>query len=194
MTDSKRGQFILLQLLTIARLPISIAFAVVLLNVDRTTPVVATLFVLLLLGEITDGLDGWVARRLNLVSEWGAMLDPYADSVSRLIIYWALGAAGLGLTIVPLVMAIRDVTTAYCRIVWTRRGGSVSARISGKIKAVVQCVAAFVMLVIPFAWPEYDKLTVLTVSWIVIVTTALSGIDYAAVTIKGLIADRDSQD
>ena len=191
MSDSRRSHFILLQILTVARLPLSVAFAIVLMNFERSTPVVATCFVLLLLGEITDGLDGWVARKFDLVSEWGAMLDPYCDSVSRLIVYWSLGEVGLGLSVVPLVMAVRDVTTAYCRIVWTKRGGSVSARISGKIKAIVQCGAAFVMLVIPHFWPDYTAMIVVGISWVVIITTSLSGIDYAAVTIKRL-ANQDS--
>jgi len=133
---------------------------------------------ILLLGEVTDALDGFLARRYNLQSEWGAMLDPYADSVSRLIIYWALGQAGLALAVVVLVMAVRDVTVAYCRIIWTRQGRSVGAKLSGKAKAVVQFAGAFILLLLPLLVAAETRWPMLAVSWLVIVATAWSGLDY----------------
>jgi CDP-diacylglycerol--glycerol-3-phosphate 3-phosphatidyltransferase len=134
--------------------------------------------VLLAISEVTDALDGFFARRLGVVSETGAMLDPYADSVSRLIVYWSLAGAGSALAFVPLVMAVRDVTVAYARITWVRQGKSVSARLSGKVKAVVQGVAAFALL-----WgPLYVKATgvwiTVALSWLVIAVTVYSAVDY----------------
>jgi CDP-diacylglycerol--glycerol-3-phosphate 3-phosphatidyltransferase len=134
--------------------------------------------IILAISEVTDALDGFLARRLGVVSETGAMLDPYSDSISRLIVYWSLAWAGLALAIVPLVMAVRDVTVAYARITWVRKGKSVSARWSGKVKAVVQGVAAFALL-----WaPVYDDWTgewvSTAVSWLVIAVTVYSAADY----------------
>ena len=69
-------------------------------------------------------------------STWGAALDPYMDSFSRLIVYWTLACAGLVTPLVPLVMALRDVTVAYCRIFLARAGHTVAANWSGKIDSV----------------------------------------------------------
>jgi CDP-diacylglycerol--glycerol-3-phosphate 3-phosphatidyltransferase len=138
----------------------------------------------LLLGEITDFLDGFLARQLGVVSEWGAMLDPYADSVARLVAYWALAQAGQADALTPLVMAVRDVTVAYCRIVLTRSGLSVSARWSGKVKAWVQGVGAFVLLFAPVYPGGWGGWVVPVASWVVIVATAASSLEYVAAAVR----------
>ena len=107
--------------------------------------------ILLLVIEFTDLYDGIIARKFDLVSEAGATLDPYADSVSRLIIYWALAAQGLVLWYVPLIMALRDITVAYSRIVMAQNNRTVSAKKSGKLKATVQAIGAFFALLGPLS-------------------------------------------
>lgn len=125
----------------------SIAFATLVVVTDaRTWPMTLVLLVLLTLIEISDGLDGHLARTWDVRSEWGAMLDPYSDSVSRLIVYFGLGQSGLVHPALVLIMALRDVSVSYCRILLTQSGRSVAAMLSGKIKAVVQAVGAFAAL------------------------------------------------
>ncbi len=172
------SRYLLLQLITVARIPLAIVIVVVLLTLQHTTQVIVTCAVVLAIGELTDFLDGFLARRWKLQSELGAMLDPYADSISRIIIFWGLACVELSLAIVPLVMALRDVTVSYCRIYWAMKGKSVSARWSGKVKAVVQCIAAFALLFLPLYPEAYRGNTLLIFSWTTIVVTAYSGIDY----------------
>jgi CDP-diacylglycerol--glycerol-3-phosphate 3-phosphatidyltransferase len=164
--------------MTLARIPLAVAFSVVVLGSSQPFSVGVLLACSAILGiaEITDFLDGFLARRLGVVSETGAMLDPYSDSVSRLIVYWSLAGAGLALSFVPLVMAVRDVSVAYCRITWVRQGKSVSAKWSGKIKAVVQGVAAFALLWLPRITSGVGVKVI--VSWIVIAVTIYSAVDY----------------
>ena len=172
--------FLAVQALTFVRIPLSVAFAACLLSLGWSSAGVRTLLLLLLIfAEITDWLDGLVARRLGVASEWGAMCDPYADSVSRLIVYWAEAVSGLVIPLVPLVMALRDVSVAYCRIVLSRHGRTVSARLSGKIKAHVQVAGAVSALLGPLYWVRTGKWTVHAISWIVIIVTAASVIQYA---------------
>jgi len=149
------------------------------------------LFCLILLGliELSDLLDGFSARRLGIVSEQGAMLDPYADSVSRLIVFWSMASAQYNAThyiifLVPLVMALRDVTVAYSRIILTKHNRSVAAKRSGKIKAVVQGVGAFFILLGPVYWNFTGSWTTHLFSWIVIIATAASVVEYAASAIS----------
>lgn len=133
--------------LTTSRIPMSIAFAVwVTMGDPLAWPQMLGLLVLLTCIEISDGLDGHLARTWNVRSEWGAMLDPYSDSVSRLIVYFGLGQAALVHPALILVMALRDVSVSYCRILLTKSGRSVAAMLSGKIKAVVQAVGAYAAL------------------------------------------------
>ena len=168
----------LLSLITLARIPLAVAFALLILLADSSVPVVAVGLALLIVAELTDLLDGLLARRWGLTSEWGAMLDPFSDSVSRLLIYYALAGAKMMLPVVPLVMALRDVTVAYCRIVLTKRGKSVSANLSGKIKAIVQCSAAMLAVLGPIHWKYTGQWTVTALSWIVLMVTAASVVQY----------------
>jgi len=93
---SKYTKILLLQVLTLFRIPLAIIFAVSLNNSDQMTPV-RILMCLILIGliELSDLLDGYLARRMGIVTEWGAMLDPYADSISRLIMYWGFANSGM---------------------------------------------------------------------------------------------------
>ena len=167
---------VLIFALTVVRVPLALAAALLLLIGDRT-PVTLWLAVgAILLCDVSDVLDGALARRRGLVSEWGAMLDPLADSVSRLIVYWALAVSGLVLPFVPLVMAVRDIVVAYSRIAITRSGRSVAAKFSGKLKACVQAIGApfavLASLYVAGNWPVH------VVSWVVAGITAASAIQY----------------
>jgi CDP-diacylglycerol--glycerol-3-phosphate 3-phosphatidyltransferase len=170
--------FFLLQLMTLGRIPIAVLFLVVLVYGQETTfTLIINLFLLLII-EFTDLYDGIIARRFQLVSESGATLDPFADSVSRLIVYWALATKGLVIAYVPLVMALRDITVAYSRIVLAQNKRTVSAKKSGKMKASVQAVGAFLALLGPYYWGFIGRWSFYVLSWIIITVTFLSTIEY----------------
>lgn len=191
--STDRASFLLVQAVTLARVPLAILFAVWILLSDRSGVQLFLAGLVLLLGEITDFLDGLLARQLGVVSEWGAMLDPYADSVARLVAYWALAQAALADPLTPLVMAIRDVTVAYCRVVLTRSGLSVSAKWSGKIKAWVQGFGAFVLLFTPLYPEGSGAWVVLIASWVVIVATAASSLEYINAAVRAAARGGDSR-
>lgn len=186
------GSDALILSITLSRIPLAFLFAGLLLTregliagqggwADQTDRwVLIACGVVLGLIEMSDLLDGLLARFLKRASEWGAILDPYADSISRVVVFWALARADLALWVTPLVMALRDITVAYSRIALMRRGGSVSARLSGKAKAVVQGGGGLLLLFGPVVWPHTESWPKAAVSWIVIVVTALSAIEYVA--------------
>ena len=177
-TIKKSHRYILLQSMTLIRIPVAILFLVVLRYGKETTLTLVLNFVLLLIIEFSDLFDGKIARRFELVSESGATLDPFADSVSRLIVYWALGTKGLVILFVPLVMALRDITVAYSRIVLAQNNRTVSAKKSGKLKASVQAVGAFLALLGPYYWEYTGRWVFYALSWIIIALTFLSSIEY----------------
>ena len=170
--------FILIQSVTLARIPLAIVFSIVLHTKEFAVHTLIWSTALLVLIEATDLLDGIFARRHSLVSEYGAMLDPFADSLSRLIIYWSLASQGLVLFLVPLCMALRDITVAYARILLAKKAQSVSARSSGKIKASVQAVGSFLLLFGPVYWNITGDWTINVLSGIIITVTLLSTVEY----------------
>jgi len=149
--------------------------------------------VLVLLGiveELTDLFDGIVARRQGKASELGGILDPLADSLARLAIYFALALAGWITVAVPLVMTARDIIVAYTRIVHARTGGYTSARRAGKIKAVIQGVGIPVLVALVWLGGVWRQDVALWARWavaaIVMGGTAWSAVQYVQGALPGL--------
>lgn len=180
---SKRQQRLVLAL-TLARIPLSIGFAALFtLAADTTVRMIAGLAILLSI-EVSDICDGMLARRWSVVSEWGAMLDPFADSFSRLTVFWGLAVAGIALAPVPLVMALRDVTVAYSRVTLAKHQKTVAAKMSGKIKAVVQGTAGMCLVGGPIYHWLIGSWTQPALSWIVMAVTAWSAVAYVRAAVQ----------
>jgi CDP-diacylglycerol--glycerol-3-phosphate 3-phosphatidyltransferase len=91
--------------------------------------------------EVSDLLDGHFARTLGQESELGKVLDPCADSVSRLTYFICFAGSGImPLWILP-VLVYRDVAVAYIRVLASKGKALMAARLSGKLKAWVYAVA-----------------------------------------------------
>ena len=96
--------------------------------------------------EVTDVLDGWVARSTNTVSELGKILDPLADSLYRLSIFAAFLVNGWISIWLFLPFLFRDIIVSYLRTFAQQRGLTLAARFSGKVKAVAQAVSQWVVV------------------------------------------------
>lgn len=179
--------YIIIQSITLIRIPLSIIFAILFLSSEHTTLTLVLSIVLLILIEVTDAIDGKIARRFDLVSEYGATLDPFSDSITRLIIYWSLASKNFVIFLVPLSMAVRDITVAYSRIILAQKKRSVSARISGKIKAFVQAIGSFLALLGPLYWNHTGPWIIYMLSWIIISVTLLSAVEYVKDAVSALI-------
>lgn len=91
--------------------------------------------------ELSDLLDGFVARRFNQESELGKILDPCADSISRLTYFVALAGTAILPLWVLIVLVYRDVGVAYIRVMLSRDRYLMPARFSGKLKAWIYAIA-----------------------------------------------------
>lgn len=183
-----RKKFLLVMSLTLVRIPLALLFTLLYSLTENTTTRAWIGLLILTCIELSDGLDGYLARRFKVVSEAGAMFDPYTDSLSRLIIYYTYAVNRMTMMSVPMVMAIRDVTVAYCRIILARRQVSVAALKSGKIKAIVQAVAAFVLCLSPYFVQFTSDGLYATVSWIVMIATAASCLEYIRAAYRAVMA------
>jgi CDP-diacylglycerol--glycerol-3-phosphate 3-phosphatidyltransferase len=98
----------------------------------------------------TDGLDGWVARRMGTTRS-GAFLDPLADKALVIGAMWAVVAAD-GFWWVPVALITgREVAISAFRSYWGRRGLAVPASFWAKVKTVVQSVVVGLALFPPLA-------------------------------------------
>jgi CDP-diacylglycerol--glycerol-3-phosphate 3-phosphatidyltransferase len=93
------------------------------------------LWILFFIIELSDLLDGYLARKLNKASELGKVLDPFADSLSRLTYFVTFTAAGIMPFAILLILMYRDLSVSFIRLMMLKQGTTMGARWSGKIKA-----------------------------------------------------------
>jgi len=133
---------------------------------------VATL--LFALAGVTDWLDGWLARKLNQTSAFGAFLDPVADKLmvaAALIVLVDLERAGV---VVSMIIIGREIAISALRE-WMAKAGrasSVAVSFIGKVKTTAQ-MAAIVLLLYHdpvFGWSH----TVLVGTWLLYLAAVLT--------------------
>jgi CDP-diacylglycerol--glycerol-3-phosphate 3-phosphatidyltransferase len=148
------------------------------------TPVVITLimlwgaswftFVFGGLLALSDGIDGWLARKQGTTRS-GAFLDPLADKVVVLGALVALVAKGIVWWLPVAIIAVREVAMSIYRSVVGRHGVSIPARNSAKIKTLLQDLAIGMCLAPPLA----DRTGVLAAAiWVATAMTVFTGAQY----------------
>jgi cardiolipin synthase len=137
--------------------------------------------VLLAAAAVTDGLDGFLARRWNVSTRLGAYLDPIADKALLSGAFLALGIAGalpwwlVGLVFGRDVLILAGSLVAMC---WKRRR-DFPPSVWGKLSTLVQVLTAAVA-VLARAWPEWGLAPAVAIlMWLAAAATLWSGLDYA---------------
>lgn len=174
---------------TILRICISPLFPTIYLGYEWLGIPVASvpylLLALLIVSEFSDIFDGFLARKRNQVTDLGKVLDPMADSITHISLFLAFteGFVQLPLLIV-LVFLYRDFFISTLRTLCALRGVALGARASGKVKAIMQALVAFliVSLMIPtiegyLSLESFQFISLISVS-VAAIYTALSAIDY----------------
>ena len=139
--------------LTFIRIFISPIFLFVFIEHDRmgisSLLLPYVLIILLGISELSDALDGYLARKYNQVTDFGKILDPMADSISRLSIFLTFTLDPIQVPMILIFMFLyRDSVISTLRTICALRGYALAARLSGKIKAVIQATTAFIILLL----------------------------------------------
>ncbi len=103
-------------------------------------------FVLSIIIEMTDFFDGKIARRYKQMSDFGKLMDPFADSISRFTIFLCFLSAGLAPLWMIAIFFYRDVLVAIVRVFSMQQGILVASRKSGKTKAFLQAICILLVL------------------------------------------------
>jgi len=139
----------------------------------------------LVICECSDLFDGFLARRRNQVTELGKILDPVADSMTHISLFltFTQGVVQLPLFVV-FIFLYRELFIGALRTLCALRGVALAARVSGKIKAVLQAaVCCFIIsLMIPYAQGVFSLATFQAISFYLAAAaafyTVISVIDY----------------
>ncbi len=132
--------------------------------------------ILVLLASLTDWLDGYLARRWNVVSSFGKLADPIADKALVLGILAALVWVD-GIPWWPLaILIVREVGVTVGRLA-VAKGVVIPASRGGKIKTVLQ-MTAICMYLVPGMPGWFDAIA----WWVLVaavVVAVITGVDYA---------------
>lgn len=123
--------------------------------------------------SISDFLDGQIARRCNMVTDFGKFVDPIADKMlvtaaMCMFVQWGRMAAWM-----LLVVLAREFAVSALRMIAAERGTVIAAAWSGKVKTASTMVCIILMLLI-VNQPTLD----LVCSWVIALTTLYSGVEY----------------
>jgi CDP-diacylglycerol--glycerol-3-phosphate 3-phosphatidyltransferase len=114
------------------------------MNWTWTVPV---LWILFLVSEFTDLLDGRIARARNEVSDLGKLLDPFADVLVRITYFLCFVLDGILPSPLLLLVLYREFSIQFVRNLILQKGVVQGARMGGKIKAVTYMVAGGIALI-----------------------------------------------
>jgi len=165
--------------ITIARLVLSIV-VFVLIPLGQYW-VAAAIFVV---AAVTDWLDGYIARKYDLVTRLGRILDPFVDKLLICGVFIFLVAdypeSGIAAWMAVVVVG-RELLVTVMRGFLEGEGVDFSAKMAGKLKMVFQCGAVIVsLLVLGFASqpPSWMKWLLAIIVWLAVVLTIYSGAAY----------------
>lgn len=139
-------------------------------------------FILFVFASFSDFLDGYIARKYNLVTNLGKFLDPIADKLlinSLFIILTQIGSIRIPL-VIPVIMIARDTIVDVLRMVAVEQGKVVAANIFGKLKTVLQMVAIIFVLLndFPFSYLNLNFSVSIIMCYLAMVASLVSGIIY----------------
>jgi CDP-diacylglycerol---glycerol-3-phosphate 3-phosphatidyltransferase len=132
--------------LTVSRLFLAPIFFVLYFLPNWTgmnAPVLTWLLLLVyVLIELSDLLDGFIARRYQMVTDLGKVLDPFSDVISRMTYFVCLAFSGIMPLWVFLIILYRELSVTFLRMILMGKGVAMAASIWGKSKAVLYAVSA----------------------------------------------------
>jgi CDP-diacylglycerol--glycerol-3-phosphate 3-phosphatidyltransferase len=178
-----------LSLIRVCLVPIFVATLIFMRNIEIWGFIVPA--VVYVITGLTDMLDGKIARKYNLVTDFGKFIDPLADKFMVLasmitILVWMMLIGNVTLALVfvwvVLVILLRELGVTSLRLVVAGKSGIVvAASMLGKIKTVSQMVGTVIIIIEPMIdvaiCREYHVFSYVAMA-VMAFTTLFSGIDY----------------
>jgi cardiolipin synthase len=146
-----------------------------------------------LIAGLSDGVDGWLARRLNAESRYGAIVDPLSDKALLISAYVAFAIVGLLPWWVAVTIVTRDVLIVCGALAyhWLFGRYDIAPSLWGKISTSVQIIFAL-MLLVHQVYPVFSPLVLQLGLGLVILLALFSGGHYIYIWGGKALAKRNS--
>lgn len=134
--------------------------------------------VLFLIASLTDFIDGHIARKYNLVTDFGKVMDAIADKVLVNGLLIILANVGFISVVVPVVVITRDIAVDSIKMVVGSKSAAVGASITGKIKTIFMMTGLTLIL---FYNLPFELINLRIADFLILIATVLSvvsGIEY----------------
>ena len=106
--------------------------------------------VVILLSGITDFADGFIARKFNMITQWGKLLDPIADKLTQAAIVICLMSKIKGMWILFTIFIVKELCMGLCYLFLMKKGNKLDgAKWFGKLSTFVFYIATFVIIANP---------------------------------------------
>ncbi|WP_347550318.1 CDP-diacylglycerol--glycerol-3-phosphate 3-phosphatidyltransferase [Pseudalkalibacillus hwajinpoensis] len=128
--------------------------------------------------SVTDWIDGYIARKHNLVTNLGKFLDPLADKLLVTSAFVSLVELGAAPAWIIVVILSREFAVTGIRLVASSEGEVLAASNLGKLKTWIQIIAIIALLIenVPFEAIGFPFATISL--WAALIITVYSGWDY----------------
>ncbi|MCL2052675.1 MAG: CDP-diacylglycerol--glycerol-3-phosphate 3-phosphatidyltransferase [Lachnospiraceae bacterium] len=148
-------------------------------------------FTIFIVASLTDLFDGIIARKYNLVTNFGKFMDPLADKLLVCSALIALIELGRIMAWMVILIIFREFIISGFRLVAADNGVVIAASFWGKLKTIVQTVMVCMLIIVDdfaalvFLLIKIDVLSILRILteitiWAAIILTVVSLVDYLA--------------
>ncbi len=132
--------------------------------------------------SLTDAIDGHMARKYNLITDFGKFMDPLADKMLTTAAFLAFLELGRASSWAVMLILAREFIVSGIRLVAASGGKVIAASWWGKIKTIFQMVAIIAAIILLIPMPIMPTETAILITqvlvWISTAVTVISGADY----------------
>ncbi len=185
--------------LTVTRLVMAPLFFVVFFLCDLVPSInpyiyCAVLVLMYAVMELTDLLDGKIARRKNLVTDLGKVLDPFADVICHLTFFTCLLSCGIMPVWAFVLILWREFAQSFTRMLMMGKGKAMAANIFGKAKTclyALACICGFVYRIATVFGSDISSSKAVSVVLVVLFAlTAFASVASYAIYVNAIIKSK----
>ncbi len=143
-------------------------------------------FILVVVSAVTDVVDGYIARKYNMVTDLGKVLDPIADKLTQFVVIICLACDYPLMTVVAVIIFAKEILMLIGAVLFVRDGNETPyARWWGKLTTIVLYATMLLLILaefIIFSLPDWVLVTAVSLC---IACLVFSFLNYALIYIEG---------